>query len=56
MDLPDTQGDALQFFNDGESFGCFGEMEHRSPSGARDPRKDRSTNFYALYMLLDFFM
>jgi hypothetical protein len=32
MDLPDTQGDALQFFNDGGSFGCFGEMEHRSPA------------------------
>lgn len=32
MDLPDTQGDALQFFNDDGSFGCFGEMEHRSPA------------------------
>jgi len=31
MDLPGTQGDALQFFNDDGSFGCFGEMEHRSP-------------------------
>ena len=27
-----TQGDALQFFNDGGSFGEFGEMEHRSPA------------------------
>lgn len=26
-----TQGDALQFFNDGGKFGVFGEMEHRSP-------------------------
>jgi len=28
---PGTQGDALQFFNDGGKFGLFGEMEHRSP-------------------------
>ena len=32
MDLPDTQGDALQFYNDDGNFGCFGEMEHRSPA------------------------
>ena len=32
MDLPGTQGDALQFYNDDGSFGCFGEMEHRSPA------------------------
>jgi hypothetical protein len=29
---PGTQGDALQFFNDGGNFGVFGEMEHRSPA------------------------
>jgi hypothetical protein len=27
-----TPGDAVQFFNDGGNFGCFGEMEHRSPA------------------------
>lgn len=32
LDAPGTQGDAVQFFNDGHSFGFFGEMEHRSPS------------------------
>lgn len=29
---PATQGDAVQFFNDGGKHGCFGEMEHRSPA------------------------
>lgn len=28
----DTQGDALQFFCDDDSFGGFGELEHRSPA------------------------
>lgn len=27
-----SQGDAVQFFNDGGNFGNFGEMEHRSPA------------------------
>lgn len=27
-----SQGDALQFFNDGGGLGLFGEMEHRSPA------------------------
>jgi len=29
---PGSQGDALQFFNDGGNFGNFGELEHRSPA------------------------
>lgn len=29
---PGSQGDALQFFNDGGKFGVFGEIEHRSPA------------------------
>ena len=32
MDLPGTQGDAIQFYNDDGSFGSFGEMEHHSPA------------------------
>jgi hypothetical protein len=32
LDALETQGDAVQFFNDGGSYGCFGEMEHHSPS------------------------
>ena len=36
-------------------FGCFGEMEHRSPSGGRYLWKDRSTNFSEVYILLNSF-
>jgi hypothetical protein len=32
LDAQGTQGDAVQFFNDGGNFGVFGEMEHRSPA------------------------
>jgi hypothetical protein len=32
LNAPGSQGDAVQFFNDGGQHGCFGELEHHSPA------------------------
>jgi hypothetical protein len=50
---PGTQGDAIQFFNDGGGFGIFGEMEHRSPTliCGVGPQSYTETTITRLYLL-----